>query len=260
MSTSPSPTFAAPMNRTYAHDQIVPDEGSKKGKKAQVAAMFDSIAHRYYFLNRFLSGGIDIYWRKKALETLKPLQPKQILDVATGTGDLAIMAAEILKPATIIGIDISPNMLEAGRKKIEHKSLNTIITLVDGDSEAINFPENSFDAVMVAFGVRNFENLEKGLSEILRVLKPEGQLVVLEFSKPSIPLWSHLYRVYMKYIAPKLAGWLSRNKKAYIYLHDSIQAFPEGRQFVEVMNKTGFKQVTCKSLTFGISSIYTGRK
>ena len=141
----PFPTFAPSMNRSYAHDHVVPDEDSKKGKKAQVAAMFDSIAYRYDFLNRFLSGGIDIYWRKKALQTLKPLQPQHILDVATGTGDLAIMSAEILKPVSITGIDISPNMLAAGRKKIEQKSLSTKITLVDGDSEAINFPDNSFE-------------------------------------------------------------------------------------------------------------------
>ena len=248
------------MSRIYAHDQIVPDDGSDKGKKVQVAEMFDGIAGRYDFLNRFLSGGIDIYWRKKALSTLKSSKPQNMLDVATGTADLAIMAAKMLQPKSIIGIDISPGMLASGRTKIQQKLLNTVITLEEGDSEAIKFPDASFDAVTVAFGVRNFENLEKGLEEILRVLKPGGKLVVLEFSKPSGSFWRLLYNSYMKHIAPGIAGLLSRNKKAYIYLNESIQAFPEGKAFLEVMNKTGFKDTKCKPLTFGISSIYTGIK
>jgi demethylmenaquinone methyltransferase/2-methoxy-6-polyprenyl-1,4-benzoquinol methylase len=248
------------MSRIYAHDQIVPDDGSDKRKKVQVAEMFDSIAGRYDFLNRFLSGGIDIYWRKQALKTLKSSKPESILDVATGTADLAIMAAKMLQPKSIIGIDISPGMLGSGRIKIEQKLLHTIITLEEGDSEAIKFTDNSFDAVTVAFGVRNFEHLEKGLEEILRVLKPGGRLVVLEFSKPSLRFWRSVYNGYMQHIAPKIAGLLSRNKKAYIYLNDSIQAFPEGKEFIEVMNKTGFKDTKCKPLTFGISSIYTGTK
>jgi demethylmenaquinone methyltransferase/2-methoxy-6-polyprenyl-1,4-benzoquinol methylase len=248
------------MSTSYSHDPIVPNENSGKAKKAQVADMFDSIAHRYDFLNRFLSAGIDIIWRKKALSMLQKTNPSSILDVATGTADLAIMAAEILKPSQIVGIDISPKMLDAGRIKIKNKSLESIITLKDGDSEAINFPDYSFDAVTVAFGVRNFENLEKGLSEINRVLRPGGQLVVLEFSKPKFPIWSHLYKVYMKYIAPIFAGWFSKNKTAYIYLNNSIQAFPEGKEFLNVMHKTGFKETSCKSLTLGISTIYTGIK
>jgi demethylmenaquinone methyltransferase/2-methoxy-6-polyprenyl-1,4-benzoquinol methylase len=241
-------TFAALMNKSYAHDHIVPDEDSKQGKKVQVAEMFDSIATRYDFLNRFLSGGIDIYWRKKALKTLEPSKPENILDVATGTADFAIMAAKMLQPTTIIGIDISPKMLASGRIKIEQKLLSTIIILEEGDSEAIKFADNSFDAVTVAFGVRNFENLEKGLGEILRVLKPGGKLVVLEFSKPSLHFWRLLYNGYMKHIAPKIAGLLSRNKKAYIYLNESIQAFPEGKAFIDVMNKTGFKETQCKGI------------
>ena len=253
-------TFAALMNKPYAHDHVVPDEHSKKGKKAQVAEMFDAIAPGYDFLNRFLSGGIDIYWRKKALNTLATLQPKAILDVATGTGDLAIMAAKRLKPESIVGIDISPKMLSSGRNKIKKRSLDKTISLIDGDSEAIKFNDNTFDAVTVAFGVRNFEQLETGLREILRVLKPGGKLVVLEFSRPSSPFWKKLYNVYMRHIAPVFAGVLSRNKKAYIYLNESIQAFPEGKDFISIMDKTGFKQTTCKPLTFGICSIYTGEK
>lgn len=248
------------MSKPYAHDHVVPDEHSKKGKKAQVAEMFDTIAPGYDFLNRFLSGGIDIYWRKKALQTLVNHQPKAMLDVATGTGDLAIMAARMLKPENITGIDISPKMLSSGRDKIKNRALDTVISLVDGDSEAINFNDNTFDAVTVAFGVRNFEQLGIGLQEILRVLKPGGKLVVLEFSKPSSSFWKWLYNGYMQRIAPVFAGLLSRNKKAYIYLNESIQAFPEGKDFVSIMDKTGFKQTTCKPLTFGICSIYTGEK
>lgn len=248
------------MSASYLHDQVVPDKQSDKAKKKQVADMFDSIAHRYDFLNRFLSAGIDISWRKKALGLLKQSKPKMILDVATGTADLAIMAADILKPNSIVGIDISPKMLDAGRIKVKDKLLEKIITLKQGDSEAINYPNHSFDAVTVAFGVRNFENLEKGLSEICRVLKPGGQLVVLEFSKPKIPLMSQLYKMYMKYVTPIFAGWFTKNKTAYIYLNDSIRAFPEGKDFLTVMQKTGFKQTTCKPLSLGISTIYTGIK
>jgi demethylmenaquinone methyltransferase/2-methoxy-6-polyprenyl-1,4-benzoquinol methylase len=248
------------MSTLYSHDPIVPNDKSDKAKKAQVADMFDSIAHRYDFLNRFLSAGIDVIWRKKALALLKKSSPASVLDVATGTADLAIMAAEILKPKQIVGIDISPKMLDAGRIKIKNKSLESIITLKDGDSEAINFPDHSFDAVTVAFGVRNFEDLEKGLSEINRVLKPGGQLVVLEFSKPNVPIWSQFYKLYMRHIAPIFAGWFSKNKTAYIYLNNSILAFPEGKDFLNVMHKTGFKQTSCKKLTLGISAIYSGIK
>jgi demethylmenaquinone methyltransferase/2-methoxy-6-polyprenyl-1,4-benzoquinol methylase len=253
-------TFVFNMPVSYSHDEVVPDSQSDKAKKTQVADMFDSIAHRYDFLNRFLSAGIDRSWRKKALSKLKNSNPSSILDVATGTADLAIMAADILNPNTITGIDISSKMLDAGRIKINHKGLNQIITLKEGDSEAINYPNDSFDAVTVAFGVRNFQDLEKGLSEIRRVLKPGGQLVVLEFSKPKIPVWSHLYKIYMKYITPIFAGWFTKNKTAYIYLNNSIQAFPEGKDFLKVMYKTGFKQTSCEPLSFGISTIYTGIK
>ncbi|MFN5135104.1 MAG: bifunctional demethylmenaquinone methyltransferase/2-methoxy-6-polyprenyl-1,4-benzoquinol methylase UbiE [Chitinophagaceae bacterium] len=247
------------MSNNYLHDTVVPQSGSQKTKKEQVAEMFDTIAPRYDLLNRFLSLGIDKGWRRKALNQLKELHPQLILDVATGTGDVAIMAAKQLQPKKIIGIDISEGMLEGGRKKIETKGLSTVIELQSGDSETINFPDSTFDAVTVAFGVRNFENLEKGLSEINRVLKPGGRLVVLEFSKPWLPGFSSLCKWYIGKFSPAVAGTIS-NKQAYQYLNNSINAFPEGNDFVAVLTKTGFKQTKCKPLTFGICSIYTGDK
>jgi demethylmenaquinone methyltransferase / 2-methoxy-6-polyprenyl-1,4-benzoquinol methylase len=247
------------MAEQYLHDKVVPNAGSEQTKKQQVAEMFDEIAPRYDFLNRFLSVGIDVSWRKKALAKLKDLHPKLLLDVATGTGDVAIMAAHELHPEKIIGIDISEKMLDGGRIKVTAKGLDSIIELKSGDSETINFPNNTFDAVTVAFGVRNFENLEKGLSEIYRVLKPGGRLVVLEFSKPLIPGFRQICNWYIGFITPKIAGTVS-NKKAYQYLNNSIKAFPEGKHFVAVLTKTGFTNTSCKPLTLGICSIYCGDK
>jgi demethylmenaquinone methyltransferase/2-methoxy-6-polyprenyl-1,4-benzoquinol methylase len=244
----------------YAHDKVLPFEGSGESKKQQVARMFDEISGKYDFLNRFLSAGIDVTWRKKMLKTLKPLQPKIMLDVATGTGDVAIMAEALLKPEKIIGIDISDGMLELGREKLRTRQLTDVITLQNGDSEAINFPDNSFDAVTVAFGVRNFENLEKGLQEILRVLKPGGMLCVLEFSKPTLPGIEQLYNLYLGILAPEIAKLVSKNKDAYKYLNNSVRAFPEGKAFTAIMNLSGYKETTCRKLSLGICSLYTGRK
>ena len=183
-----------------------------------------------------------------------------MLDVATGTADVAIMAARILKPAKIIGIDISTGMLDLGRKKLLKEGLESQIELQTGDSEAINFPDASFDAVTVAFGVRNFAHLEKGLSEICRVLKPGGKLVVLEFSKPKIIGIQQFYNLYMGIVAPGMGSIFSKNRDAYQYLHDSVQKFPEGKAFTDILNQTGFKENTCKRLSLGICSIYTGIK
>ncbi|MGB4770257.1 MAG: bifunctional demethylmenaquinone methyltransferase/2-methoxy-6-polyprenyl-1,4-benzoquinol methylase UbiE [Chitinophagaceae bacterium] len=244
----------------YAHDKVLPFEGSGESKKQQVARMFDEISGKYDFLNRFLSAGIDVTWRKKMLKTLKPLQPKVMLDVATGTGDVAIMAEALLKPEKIIGIDISDGMLDLGRDKLRTRQLTDVITLQNGDSEAINFPDNSFDAVTVAFGVRNFENLEKGLQEILRVLKPGGMLCVLEFSKPTLPGIEQLYNLYLGILAPEIAKIVSKNKDAYKYLNNSVRAFPEGKAFTAIMNLSGYKETTCRKLSLGICSLYTGRK
>jgi demethylmenaquinone methyltransferase/2-methoxy-6-polyprenyl-1,4-benzoquinol methylase len=246
----------------YDHDKVVPFEGSEKPKKEQVADMFDQIAHRYDFLNRFLSAGIDISWRKKALAQLSGIPIRHMLDVATGTADVAIMAMEQLKPppACITGIDISDGMLELGRKKLVQKRLNDRITLLNGDSEAINFPDQTFEAITVSFGVRNFANLKKGLTEMLRVLKPGGKLVVLEFSKPKVPGIKNLYNLYTRIIAPGAGGWISGNRKAYKYLNDSINAFPEGQKFLDILQETGYVDCYKKTLSFGICTIYCGSK
>ncbi len=244
----------------FAHDTVVPYKGSGQGKKQQVAAMFDNIAFRYDFLNRFLSAGIDIRWRKKALKQLLPLQPKTILDVATGTADIAIMASAMLKPQKITGIDISDGMLEIGRKKLSRLGLEGKVELLNGDSETINFPDNSFDAVTVAFGVRNFENLQQGLKEIKRVLKPGGKLVVLEFSKPKAWGIKGLYNLYMKFVASNLGKFFSKNSEAYKYLDESIQKFPEGKKFTSILDDLDYKNTYCKPLSLGICSIYCGEK
>jgi demethylmenaquinone methyltransferase/2-methoxy-6-polyprenyl-1,4-benzoquinol methylase len=242
------------------HDHIVPFKDSDLNKKEQVAEMFDRIAGRYDFMNRFLSAGIDVIWRKKAIKKLKKDAPKTILDVATGTADMALLACRILKPQKIVGIDLSAQMLEIGKKKIEKEGLGNVIELQISDSEAINFPENSFDAVIAAFGVRNFENLEKGLSEMFRVLKPGSRLVILEFSKPKHKAVRSLYNWYMGIVAPKMAHWFRQNKEAYQYLCESANSFPNRRLFVDILNKVGYTDTGFKPLSLGICCIYTGRK
>lgn len=244
----------------FAHDTIVPDKESSLSKKEQVAQMFDNIAFRYDFLNRFLSGGIDVMWRKRALEYLRMLKPQSVLDVATGTGDVALMAYKLLSPAKITGIDISEGMLQIGREKVTKAGLNNVIELQKGDSETINFADNTFDAVTVAFGVRNFQNLEQGLSEILRVLRPGGKLVVLEFSKPKWPFVRSFYNLYMKIVAPGMGKLFSKNKEAYAYLDESIRKFPEGKNFLNILDALGYKNLEYKALSFGICSIYCGMK
>ena len=245
---------------SYPHDTVVPFKNEKEGKKKQVEHMFDQIAFRSDLINRFLTGGIDIWWRKKAISQLKSLQPKTILDVATGTGDFAIISNKILHPEKITGIDISEGMLEIGRKKIIKAGLENKIELLQGDSEAILFPDNSFDAVTVAFGVRNFENLEKGLSEIRRVLKPGGKLVVLEFTRPHMPVVKQLYGCYMKYITPTIGKIFAKNNDAYQYLNDSVFQFPERKNFTNILNQSNYRNAFYKTLTLGICTIYCAEK
>lgn len=222
--------------------------------------MFDALADRYDLMNRMLSCGIDVKWRKKAIEQLKTDQPQQVLDVATGTADMAIIAWQQLRPEKVIGIDISEQMLEIGRKKVEKERLTHFIQLQTGDSETINFTDDSFDAVMVAFGVRNFEHLENGLSEMLRVLRPGGKLVVLEFSRPRTIIFRSLYNLYMSIVAPEVARWFSQNKKAYQYLNQSAKLFPDRQKFVDILNRTGYSDTSFKSLSAGICCIYVGKK
>lgn len=247
------------MLNTLPHDHITPFKDPEKSKKEQVADMFDRIAGRYDFMNRFLSAGIDTGWRKKAIKLLIKDKPKTILDIATGTGDMAIMAFKLIKPDRVEGIDISLQMLEIGKKKVEKEGLAGNIRLQAGDSETINFGENTFDAGMVAFGIRNFENLEKGLSEILRVLKPGGQLIILEFSKPKQPIRS-FYNFYMSIVAPQMVRWFNQNKEAYQYLCESANAFPDRQKLVDILNKIGYSDTRYKSLSLGICCIYSGRK
>jgi demethylmenaquinone methyltransferase/2-methoxy-6-polyprenyl-1,4-benzoquinol methylase len=244
----------------FDHDTVVPYKTSSREKKEQVAEMFNNIAGRYDFLNRFLSAGIDLRWRKKAIRQLAPLQPKTMLDVATGTADMALLADQLLHPDKIIGIDISEGMLDVGRQKIKQQERSAVIELLKGDSEAINFPNDTFDAVMVAFGVRNFQDLERGLSEIRRVLKPGGRLVILEFSKPKAPVVKTIYQLYMKWITPGLGKLFSKNREAYQYLDESIRRFPEREKLVAVMNQTGYQQSNYKTLSLGICCIYCGEK
>lgn len=229
-------------------------------KKEQVAQMFDNIAGHYDFLNHFLSLGIDRWWRKKAIQTLVERQPKLVLDVATGTGDLALAIARQIGANRIEGIDISTQMLNVGREKVKKAGLEGVVALNEGDSEKIPFTDNNFDAVSVAYGVRNFEDLEQGLSEMYRVLKPEGRVMVLEFSRPTAFPLKQLFNFYFKNVLPLIGRITSRDARAYSYLYESVQSFPDGQNFVNLLEKVGFRNAKCTPLTFGITSIYVADK
>jgi demethylmenaquinone methyltransferase/2-methoxy-6-polyprenyl-1,4-benzoquinol methylase len=238
---------------------VLPYKDKESSKKQQVADMFDNISPRYDFLNHFLSLGIDIRWRKKGIKLLKEIEPKIILDIATGTGDFAIESLS-LNPDKVIGVDISEGMLNVGRKKLKKRKLDSRISLETGDSENLPFEDNMFDAIIVAFGVRNFENLEKGLAEMYRVVRPGGKVVILEFSKPKRFPFKQLYNFYFKNILPTIGKTISKDNSAYTYLPESVKSFPDGAVFTSKLDKLGFKNTECRPLTFGISSIYTGIK
>lgn len=238
---------------------VLPYKEKEQGKKEQVQEMFDNISPKYDFLNHLLSGGIDIIWRKQAIRMLSHENPKKILDIATGTGDFA-MEAMSLKPEKIVGADISAGMLDVARQKVKKASFDKTIELCLADSENLPFEDGYFDAVTVAFGVRNYENLEKGLSEMRRVLRPGGTVMILEFSQPTSFLFKQLYGFYSKYILPAIGKTVSKDSAAYTYLPESVEQFPYGQKFLDILTKTGFKETICRPLTFGISSIYMGRK
>ena len=229
------------------------------GKKEQVRTMFNDIAYRYDFLNHFLSVGIDITWRKKVRRYLSSFSPKQILDVATGTGDLAIELSK-LNPDRIVGVDIAVEMLDVGRKKLKTKQIDHLIELQTGDSENLKFDDNTFDAVTVAFGVRNYEDLQKGLKEMCRVMKKGGHVAILEFSKPKSFPFRQIYNGYFKYILPGFGKIISKHNEAYTYLPDSVQKFAEDEAFLKEMEKAGYKETAQKRLTFGIATLYYGTK
>lgn len=230
-----------------------------EGKREKVENMFDSIAGSYDFLNHFLSFGIDYIWRNKALKIIKSVNPESILDIATGTGDLAILSSKA-KPQRIVGIDISQNMLNVGIEKIKKKGLQDLIKMQKEDSEDLSFDDNTFDLAMVAFGVRNFENLEKGLSEIKRVLKPGGTFIVLELSEPRVFPMKQLYSFYSKNILPTFGKIVSNDSSAYTYLPESVKRFPSYEKFTKIMDKVGFKNTSFSPLSFGISNLYRAEK
>ena len=245
---------------TKKYTDVTPYDDNDRSKKKQVADMFDRIAGNYDFLNHFLSLGIDRLWRKQAVKALESLKPKNILDVATGTGDLAIDLNKKLNTEKIVGLDIAVKMLEVGRIKAQKKNLSDKIEFIEGDSENIPFEDSSFDATTAAFGVRNFQNPLAGLTEMNRVTRPGGKIVVLEFSKPRGFLFKHLYTFYFNNILPTIGRLLSKDPKAYRYLHDSVQAFPDYENFTALLDKAGYKNTQYKALTFGICCIYQGTK
>lgn len=239
--------------------EVKPYGSEDRSKKEEVAEMFNNISHRYDFLNHFLSVGIDKIWRKKAVKMLRELQPKRILDLATGTGDFALESLK-LQPDLIVGVDISEGMLDVGRQKMKKRKVDHIISMQLGDSEALPFDDNYFDAFTVGFGVRNYEHLEKGLSEMLRVLRPGGKGIILEFSKPKKFPIKQYYSFHSKYIIPFFGKRISKDEKAYAYLPESVAAFPEGKEFEDIMRSVGYSNVQSKTVGGGIATIYSGTK
>lgn len=238
---------------------VKPYNKEESSKKEEVAEMFNNISKRYDFLNHFLSLGIDKIWRKKAIKELKDVAPERILDIATGTGDFAIAALK-LKPKQVIGVDISQGMLDVGKEKMKKKGVDDVIQMRLGDSEELPFDDNYFDALTVGFGVRNYENLEKGLADMLRVLRPEGKAVILEFSKPKRFPVKQFFGFYSKRLIPFFGKTISKDSRAYTYLPESVAAFPEGAAFMGVMKRLGYRNVKSKLVSGGIATIYSGVK
>ena len=238
---------------------VVKPYNTEQSKKEEVTSMFDNISARYDFMNHFLSFGIDRIWRRKAVKALQEIQPKVLLDIATGTGDFAIALLK-LNPEKIIGLDISKGMLEVGKKKMVERKIDHIIDMQHGDSENLPYEDGCFDAVTVAFGVRNFENLEQGLSEMLRVTRNAGKIAILEFSKPKKFPVKQSFQWYSKYIIPFFGKRIAKDEKAYAYLPESVNVFPEGKEFTDILEKIGYRSVTAKTLSGGIATLYTGLK
>jgi demethylmenaquinone methyltransferase/2-methoxy-6-polyprenyl-1,4-benzoquinol methylase len=238
---------------------IVKPYNTERSKKEEVAEMFNSISSRYDFLNHFLSLGIDHIWRRKAIRELKSLQPKRILDLATGTGDFAIAALR-LNPTKIVGMDISKGMLSMGEIKMKKRGFDQVIEMKLGDSEALPFENDSFDAITVGFGVRNFENLTLGLSEMLRVTRKDGRIIILEFSKPKKFPVKQAFYLYSKYFIPFFGKRISKDAKAYSYLPESVAAFPEGEEFKNILSQIGYRNVQSKLVSGGIATIYIAEK
>ena len=243
----------------YQQESIKPysNEGAKG---EQVERMFDQIAHSYDFLNHTLSLGIDQSWRKAAIDSLKPYAPQRILDVATGTGDFALMAVDRLQPQSLIGADLSEGMLSVGREKVERAGKSDIITLQKEDCMALSFEDNTFDAVTVAYGVRNFEDLDRGLREMLRVLKPGGRLVIIELTSPVRFPMKQLFWLYAHVWMPRVGKLVSRDSRAYSYLPATMEAFPQGEVMQGIIEKAGFQSVKFRRFTFGLSTLYTAEK
>jgi len=238
---------------------VKPYNKGQTSKKEEVAEMFNNISKRYDFLNHFLSLGIDKIWRKKAIRKLKAVAPERILDIATGTGDFAVAALK-LKPKEVVGVDISSGMLDVGKEKMKKKGVDHIVSMQLGDSEDLPFDDNYFDALTVGFGVRNYEHLEVGLADMLRVLRPDGMAVILEFSKPKRFPVKQFFGFYSRYLIPFFGKTISKDSRAYTYLPESVAAFPEGQAFIDIMKKVGYKNVEAKLVSGGIATIYSGIK
>lgn len=258
-STSDTKILSTSLIMTYKQEQIKPYE-SNSSKGEQVEQMFDSIAHSYDLLNHTLSWGIDKHWRKAAIEKLRPYAPQFILDVATGTGDFAILAAQELNPKQILGIDLSEGMMSIGHEKVKQVGLENIIHFQREDCLNLKLSNNSFDAVMVAYGIRNFADLDRGLQEMLRVLRPKGHLVIIELTSPIRFPMKQLFWLYSHVLMPTLGKIISRDSKAYSYLPATMEAFPQGEEMQRILQKNGFNNISFKRFTFGLSTLYCATK